>query len=264
MASAARMAAVERGRDPRGYPIFAFGGAGPVHAYGVARILRSREVVVPAAAGVASAGGLLSAPLAFDFVQSLPARLDALQWSVVRDLYSRLHAAGRAILLAANVPEHEIQVVRSADMRYIGQGYEITVPLPEGDIDPSMAPGLQAAFDATYTRLYGRTLRGVPIEVINWRATIAGATPALRPFALNDAARAAGGVAAAQKSTRKAYFAEAQGYIDTPVYDRYALRVRDSLCGPAIIEERESTTIVGPHTSVAVDPALNLVLRLAD
>jgi N-methylhydantoinase A len=267
MANAARMAAVERGRDPRGYPIFAFGGAGPVHAYGVARILHSREVVVPAGAGVASAGGLLSAPLSFDFVQSLPGRIDTMQWPSVRDLYENLAASGREILSAAGVPPEQVRIIRSADMRYVGQGYEITVMLPEGPIADAIAPLLRQAFEATYTQLYGRTLQGVPIEIVNWRATVTGPTPELRPFAITDASatRSSGsGAASAKKGTRPAYFSEAQAYIDTPVYDRYGLRPHDSLSGPAIIEERESTTIIGPGAKVSMDESLNLVLTLSD
>ena len=265
MANAARMAAVERGRDPRGYPIFAFGGAGPVHAYGVARILHSREVVIPAGAGVASAGGLLSAPLSFDFVQSLPGRIESMQWNLVHDLYEDLAKSGREILSAAGVPAKDVRVIRSADMRYMGQGYEITVMLPDGDIEPGIAPRLQKAFEATYAQLYGRTLQGVPIEIVNWRATVTAPTPELRPFAVTDAGAtrsSSNGTSSAKKGTRKAYFAETQGFTDTPVYDRYALRPGDVLSGPAIVEERESTTIVGPGAKVSLDESLNLVLTL--
>jgi N-methylhydantoinase A len=264
MASAARMAAVERGRDPRGYPIFAFGGAGPVHAYGVARILHSREVVVPAGAGVASAGGLLSAPLSFDFVQSLPGRVDTMAWPTVHRLYEDLARSGREILAAAGVPAAASRVIRSADMRYVGQGYEITVTLPEGDIDVTMGPRLMAAFEATYAQLYGRTLQGVPVEIVNWRATVTGPTPELRPFAVTDASlgRQNGGAASARKGTRPAYFAQAKGFLETPVYDRYALRPHDALSGPAIVEERESTTIIGPGATLTLDESLNLVISL--
>ena len=267
MASAARMAAVERGRDPRGYPIFAFGGAGPVHAYGVGQILHSRTLVVPAGAGVASAGGLLSAPLAFDFVASLPGRVDSTQWPLVDDLYASLAQAGREILASAGVAADQVRLIRQADMRYTGQGYEITVTLPKGEIDAAMAARLMQAFEATYTQLYGRTLAGVPVEIVNWRSAVTGPAPALRPFALDEAlgARSSGGGAeAARKGARRAYFAEAHGYADTPVYDRYALRPGDGLTGPAIVEERESTTIVGPGATVSVDDALNLVLTLQE
>jgi N-methylhydantoinase A len=181
-------------------------------------------------------------------------------WSAVRDLYAELERAGRDILAAARVSAGDVRLIRQADMRYTGQGYEITVNVPAGPIDDTMAPRLRSAFEASYTQLYGRALQGVPVEILNWRATAGGPTPPLRPLIARRSN--VNGCASALKGTRCAYFVEAGGFVETSVYDRYALQPGDRLEGPAIIEERESTTVVGPATTVTVDDTLNLVLTL--
>ncbi|HBY46042.1 MAG TPA: methylhydantoinase, partial [Chloroflexi bacterium] len=134
MANAARIHAIERGKDPRAYPIFAFGGAGPVHAWRVSRILQSPRLIVPLGAGVTSTVGFLVAPLAFDFVRSWYGRLDALDWPRVNDLLAEMEEEGRRILGEADVAAADITVTRVADLRYAGQGHEISVPLPPGTL----------------------------------------------------------------------------------------------------------------------------------
>ena len=131
MASAARIHAIERGKDVGKFPIFAFGGAGPVHAYGVARILRSPRVIYPLGAGVMSTVGFLVAPLAFDFVRTLPGGLDELDWAAVARVVDAMEREGRA-LLGGTLPADRITFRRYADMRYRKQGYEIRVPVPAG------------------------------------------------------------------------------------------------------------------------------------
>lgn len=261
MASAARAAAVERGKDPRGYPVFAFGGAGPVHAYRVGKILGAREVVVPLGAGVASAMGLLCAPLAFEYVHSWVGRLDAMDWEKVRLLYGEMESAGREVLRGARVGDADIAIERSADMRYVGQGYETNVRIPQDRLDDTSSSPLLAAFNKTYAELYGRTLSGVPVEVVNWRCVVTGPRPRFqRVFAVGAGG---GGVAAsAVKGRRAAYFPESDGFVETPVYDRYKLGPGAAFAGPAIVEERESTTVVGPDATVRVDDFLNLILEL--
>lgn len=261
MASAARAAAVERGKDPRRYPVFAFGGAGPVHAYRVGRILRSPEVIVPLGAGVASAMGLLCAPLAFDYVHSWVSRLDKVDWDKVQALYDEMADSGREILKAANVAEADVQIERSADMRYVGQGYETNVRLPAGPLDASHASALFEAFIQTYAQLYGRALTGVPVEIVNLRCVVSGPTPKLARLETAQAEGRSADAAAALKGRRAAYFPEPDAFVQTPVYDRYRLGPGAVFPGPAIIEERESTTVVGPDATVRVDDVLNLVLE---
>jgi N-methylhydantoinase A len=155
MANAARIHLVEKGRDPRDYSLIAFGGAGPVHAYRVAERLKLKTLVCPLAAGVTSAFGMLTAPLAFDFVQSYVTALSDVDFDVLDRLYADLEARGRELLTAAGV-EGTISLSRSADMRYLHQGFEIRVPLPSGRLTAESLPALHNAFTTEYERLYKR------------------------------------------------------------------------------------------------------------
>ena len=261
MAGAARVHGIERGKDLRAYPLFAFGGAGPVHAWQVGRILKVPRVLVPFGAGAMSAYGLLAAPLAFDFVRTVPQRLDAANWQQITRLFGEMEAEGRRILRGAEVPDEAVGIRRTAEMHYTGQGHEVEVEVPEGALDPSSLAAITANFEAAYRTLYSRIPMGVPIEALNWRVVVSGPAPDITVSGAKPGAAAAGSAKPAPKGTRKAYFAEARGYVDTPVYDRYALTPGAALAGPAIVEERESTTVVGPGARVTVDARLTLVLE---
>jgi N-methylhydantoinase A len=260
MAAAARIHGIERGKDLRAYPLFAFGGAGPVHAWHVGRILRVPRVIVPFAAGAISAWGLLVAPLAFDFVRTAPQRLDGADWSRINALFVEMEEAGRDVLRAAGVAEPEVTVRRSAEMRYVGQGHEVEVRVPHGILGPSSVAEITDGFEAAYRALYSRTPMGVPIEALNWRLVVSGPAPRVS-MSGPDAGRASG--TRPIKTTRPAYFPEAGGYVETPVYDRYGLPPGMRFDGPAIIEERESTTVVGPGARISVDPRLTLIAEAA-
>src|SRR5579859_1490042 len=134
MANAARIHTLERGKDPHRFPVFAFGGAGPVHGYRIAKALGSPALIVPFGAGVMSAVGFLTAPLAFDFVRSWPGRLDALDWQKANALLGEMEAEGQALLEKSGVLTEHIHHQRVADMRYVGQGHEIQVTLPTGQL----------------------------------------------------------------------------------------------------------------------------------
>src|SRR5262249_54770597 len=168
MANAARIHLVEKGRDPRDYNLIAFGGAGPVHAYRVAERLKLKTLVCPLAAGVTSAFGMLTAPLAFDFVQSYVTSLSDLDFAVLERLYADMEERGRHLLAAAGV-EGEVTLTRSADMRYLHQGFEIRVSLPAKQFTVDDLPALRHTFAEEYERLYKRLNPGVEIEVVNWR-----------------------------------------------------------------------------------------------
>lgn len=260
MASAARVHALERGKDPRGLPVFAFGGAGPVHGYRVAQALGAPELIAPFGAGVISAAGFLTAPLAFDFVRSAPGRLDALDLARANALLGEMADEGRALLAEAGVPAEAIGFARAAEMRYVGQGHEIRVPLPAGTITSESLPLLRASFEAEYQRLYGRLGPPVPLEVITWRVVASAPPPGL---ALALQGSPTGDAEAARKGERAAYFPEAGGMAATPVYDRYRLGPGACFSGPAIVEERESTLIVGPGARCRVDAGWNLIVQLS-
>jgi N-methylhydantoinase A len=257
MANAARAHLGERGKDPRRMPLFAFGGAGPVHAYRVAEILRLPSVIAPLGAGLGSTFGLLTAPLAFDFVRSAYSRLDAVDWSVANQGLVDMAAEGRAILQRSGVAAVDVRYERSADMRYIGQGHEVPVQLPPGQLATADIAQLQCAFERAYARLYGRQGPDVPLEIINWRLVASGPAPDIDfRLAMDTVPHTT-----PRKGTRRAFFPECGGYVDAAVYDRYALQPSASFRGPAIVEERESTLIIGVNGRARVDQHLNIIVE---
>jgi N-methylhydantoinase A len=260
MASAARIHALERGKDPRTLPVFAFGGAGPVHGFRVAAALGSPSLIAPFGAGVMSAVGFLSAPLAFDFVRSFPGRLGDLDWKRVNTLFTNMEAEGEQVLGESGVAAEAITFHRIAEMRYVGQGHEIRVALPAGNLGPDLVPRLQKDYEAEYARLYGRLGPPVAVEVITWRVVATGPRPEMTALAGGGGSTDA---EAACKGTRRAWMPELGGMTDVKVYDRYKLAPGAAFPGPAIIEERESTLIIGANADCRVDANWNLVAELA-
>jgi N-methylhydantoinase A len=259
MASAARIHAIERGEDARLYPMFAFGGAGPVHAYGVAEILRSPEVIVPFGAGVGSTIGFLVAPIAFDFVRTVVGRLESLDWSDIERKFAEMLAEGTDMVVAAGADPAQVTAQRSAEMRYVGQGHQVRVDLPDGELSAATIPALIEAFERTYQRLYGRVAEGNPIEAINWRVIVSAAAPDL---ALESFGKHAVDGANPLRGERRVYIPATGDYETVPVYDRYALHRTFRATGPMIIEERESTIVVGPGATVSVDAFASIVIEL--
>ena len=261
MANAARVHTLERGKDPHRFPVFAFGGAGPVHGYRIAKALGSPALIAPFGAGVMSAIGFLTAPLAFDFVRSWPGRLDAIDWQKANALLGEMEAEGSALLEQSGVSPTQIWHQRAADIRYVGQGHEIQVPFPGGRLDSESIPGIVRSFEETYRRLYERLSESVPLEIINWRVISSSPAPQVR---LRATGVEQATTSTARNGTRRAYFPELGGYVDTPVYDRYGLSPGTGFDGPAIVEERESTVIVGPDCRFRIDEQLNLIVELED
>jgi N-methylhydantoinase A len=258
MAGAARAHELERGRDPHALPMFAFGGAGPVHAYGIAQALGAPRLIVPLGAGIMSTLGFLSAPVVFDFVRPWRSELANMDWQHGCELLHAMEQEGRELLLASRVLAEQIEVSASIDMRYVGQGYEIQVALASGfSGQEAEVAALEAAFDAEYRRLYGRAGPPVPLEAMNWRVTVSGPRPKLR---LRVSEPSPG--AQVEKGRRRAYFPETGGYVEVPVLDRYAMRQGYAFTGPAIVEERESTAIVGAGARCRVDEHWNLAVEL--
>jgi N-methylhydantoinase A len=254
MASAARIHAIERGRTISQFPMFAFGGAGPVHAYGVARVLKLPKIIYPFGAGVMSAVGFLTAPLAFDFVRSSPERLEQLDWADVNRALADMEDKGKE-RLSYSLGNTQVSLRRWADMRYRKQGFDIRVPIPAGNLGPGSIAEITASFERVYTELYGHTVPNTPIDVMSWRVVVAGPKPNFS-LPVNT-----GKSDSAQKGSRKIYVPDA-GLIDVPVYDRYRLGAGGCLQGPAIIEERESTVVINGPAGISVDRNRNLIVDL--
>ena len=264
MVSAARVHIAERGRDPRRYVLLATGGAGPVHAWYLAARLGIERVVCPPSAGVASAVGLLLAPARADRVATVAEPLAALDWTQFEATYGRLEEECRAVLAHTGLDPRAAEIVRSADLRFRGQDFELVVELLPGPYAPGSAAGIADAFRREYERVYSRVPPGVDIEVVSVRVA---ARTGGEGRAAADGRGVTPGAASreARKGTRPAYFPEGGGPVETPVYDRYALRPGDRFPGPAIVEERESTAVVGPGGWFEIDAEANLVMiRSAD
>ena len=259
MATAARMHAAEQGVDIRGSALVAFGGAGPVHAYRVAKLLGVPRVVCPLGAGVMSSIGMLVAPKSFDSVQSYISRLDSVDWDHVSSIYEVMESSAVELLTAAGVGAGDIGMERSADMRYVGQGFEIVVSVPGGRLGPGLEEELASTFSETYEALFGRTLTDVPVETITWR--LSASEPPPRPD-IRFSAAGSGAYPGGVKGERQVLLTEEGRYVDCPVFDRYGLEPGAAVDGPAIVEERESTVFVGPDARCTIDDHLNLVMSL--
>ncbi len=261
MAGAARIHAIEKGEDSRLFPLFAFGGAGPVHAYRVAEILRSPEIIVPFAAGVGSTIGFLVAPIAFDYVRTFVGRIDTMDWSTVNIRYREMIDEGVSTLKSAGATADQIVVNRYAEMRYVGQGHQVRVPVPNKELSNQSVSGLVQAFELSYARLYGRVATGNPIEAINWRVIVEAPTPNL-PLEGFGTLLDQSSESVQETRSRQAYIPEIGMFAEVPVYDRYQLGRGFHAIGPMIIEERESTVVVGPNASVSIDNYANIVVSM--
>jgi N-methylhydantoinase A len=249
MAAAAKTHIAEKGGNPNVVSVAAFGGAGPVHAYGLAKKLGAPKLIVPPNAGVGSALGFFTAPRAFDLVRSHKVALAEADFGEIEEIFRGLEAEG-ARTLQQSGSASEVLYERSVDMRFVGQGSETNVALPETDVTGLAPETVRSRFDGIYKKLYGRTYPESPVEFINFKVR------AKLPERLLELPRAAGGTSRledAVKGTRKAFSGIAREFIPYTVYDRYTLFPGASFEGPAIIEERESTLIVGEDASVSVD-----------
>ena len=259
MATAARMHAAEQGLDIRGSALVAFGGAGPIHAYRVAKLLGLNRVICPLGAGVMSSIGMLVAPKSFASVQSYISQLDSVDWDHVNGIFQTMESAAIELITAAGVEAADIKIERSADMRYVGQGFEIVVPVPNDKLGPDLLEALAAAFSSTYESLFGRILSDVPVETITWR--MSASEPPPRPdirFLTSESRTPTEWV----KGERPVFLTEEGRFVDCPVFDRYGLEPGATVNGPAIVEERESTVFVGPDARCTIDEHLNLVMSL--
>lgn len=259
MAGAARVHISERGRDPRRYTLIPTGGAGPVHAFYVARKLGLKTLICPPAAGVASALGMLMAPARVDKALTRIEQLDSADWSALEIAYQALERQALDVIEETGLSGATASIQRLADLRYVGQGFELVVGLPNGPYSAESRPAIVEAFDHAYIESFARKPPAGAVEVVNLRVSVRARTTdddvVLRGFAKGSGEL---------KGLRPVYFPEYGEHRDTPVYDRYTMPTGMQLVGPAIIEERESTLVVGPGGRLNVDASGNLVVTLPD
>jgi N-methylhydantoinase A len=257
MANAARVHILEKGLDPRHYSMIAFGGAGPVHAFNVARLIGCPKMLIPVGAGVASALGFLVSPVASEEMTSYITHLNSANWQHINHFLSEMEAKGFDFLTRAYIPRSEATVTRVADMRYAGQGHEITVTIPNGILSEESVVEIERRFKTEYELRYQRSIENVPMEAVTWRVVVSGKSPEIEP---SQSVQNRG--TEFFKGRRQVWFPNQKTAIDTPVYDRYALPVGQVFEGPAIIEEMESTTVVGLDSTFLVDVHRNILVTL--
>jgi N-methylhydantoinase A len=257
MANAARVHILEKGYDPRFYSMLAFGGAGPVHAFQTARLLNSPQLIIPVGAGVVSALGFLVSPIASESIRSYVSPLELIDWTKVNHLMDEMEQEGFTFLEKANVPVSEGKVTRIADMRYSGQGHEISVKIPNGKLSEASLAEIEANFIKEYELRYGRTVPDVSMEAVTWRVEVAGKSPEIIP---NQVISTQG--ENALKGTRKVFLMGEKSYENIPVYSRYLLKPNDTFDGPCVIEEMESTVIIGKNSKIKMDSYKNIVIDL--
>jgi N-methylhydantoinase A len=257
VAGAFRTHASERGIDSRACAMIAFGGSGPLHAVRVARKLRIKKIVLPPAAGVMSAFGMLVSPLSFEAVRSHLVELSVLTREIWDAQMRVLRKEVLDVLLAADVAERDITFNCVLDMRYQGQGYEIKVSL---DLTANEAPldQLQAGFEKQYAKQFGLILKDRSIEIASWRLEASGPSPARGFFRINSYVPGE----AKPKGTRMAYEPDVGDFVSHAVYDRYSLPPGARFNGPALVEELESTTVIGSAAIATVDAHFNLVVEI--
>ncbi len=250
MAAAAKTHIAEKGGNPRLVTIVAFGGAGPVHAYGLAKKLGAPRLLVPPNAGVGSAMGFFTAPRAFDLLRSHKVSLTEVVFDEIEHLFQGLEADS-AKILKKEAGDEVLHFERSLDMRFIGQGSEINVPLPAGDLTRLEKAKVRQLFDEAYEKLYGRTYPDSEVEFINFkvRASLPERLLQLPKIQGSNKQTLDGAV----KGQRSAYSPLAREFIPYTVYDRYQLFPGARFSGPAIIEEKESTLIVGEDARISTD-----------
>jgi N-methylhydantoinase A len=254
MADEIRLVSIQRGYDPRQFGLVALGGAGPIHGGRLAAEMGIPHMIVPPVPGVLSALGLLAANVEHDHAETvaLPAaRATAAQ---LVEVFHRLEGYVAERMLADRVPPGEAQTLRSADVRYVGQGYTLEIEFPD-ELDGDAIEAVAAAFHEAHARVYGHAKPGAGVELVNLRVVQSWALPELR---LETGAADEHG----EISSRQVYFEEAGGFVDTPVYPRSQLVVGQDCVGPAIVEQRDTTLVVYPGQQACLDASGNIVVTV--
>ncbi|CAN7440316.1 hydantoinase/oxoprolinase family protein [Bosea sp. LjRoot9] len=258
MAKAIRVVSVQRGHDPRDYALVAFGGAGPLHAARLARELEMKRIVVPRNPGIGCALGLLLTDLRANFATTRLATLGDGLVGAMTEAYAGLVAQGEHWFAEEKVAPSDRKLRRTADLRYQGQNYELSIDVPEGPISSATIAALADGFAEAHKRLYGFVAEGEAVQLVTYRVEAIGFVPKaeFRPQA--DAGPESGH---AIIGSREVWFPEAGGFVACKIYDRDKLKSGNVIAGPAIIEQMDSTTVLLPGMIATVEPYLNLILE---
>ena len=259
MADSAKAYAMEKGVDLTQCGMVVLGGAGPVHAYGIALKLKINKIICPPRAGVLSALGFLVAPASYELSRSYVTVLKELNIDLVNTIYREMEVEGTRTLEKVGVLPKDIIFTRIVGARYLGQGYEIEIPVPGDELTNESLETIRQSFNKEYLRIYNRLNEGMEIEFIDWRVLASGPKPALNLGGNpSDDSREN----APHKGYRDIFFSEAGGYTKASVYDRYGLKAETIIKGPAVVEEKESTLVIGPQGRAEVDVWGNIIVTI--
>ena len=247
MIEALRLISVQRGFDPREFVLVAFGGAGPVHANAIGHELNIPEVIAPLSPGVSSALGLLLADIKHDFVRTYIKRTSQADLEFVNQAFIEFERQGRDVLAREGISEERQSFSREVDMRYAGQSFELKIPAPAGKIDLEHLAFLEDAFHKSHERAYGHCAPGEPVQIVNLRVTAQGKIARPKMKRLNGSSETP------LKGYRDVCFQPKDGYVPTPIYDRYKLAKGTKIDGPAVVEEFDSTVVIHPGHKAKVD-----------
>lgn len=260
MARAIRVISVQRGHDPRDYTLVAFGGAGPLHAARLAKELDISRILVPLTPGILCATGLLLTDLRADFASTRLAVLGEDSLPLMREAFAGLETQARAWFGTEGIAPEAQRLKRTVDMRYAGQNYELSIPLPEGEIGSATLEALAEGFAAAHRQRYGFVAEGETVQLVTYRVE---ATGVVRKAAFQPQPEEGPDASAARIGEREVWMPEAGGWTPCPIYDRAKLRPGNIVQGPAIIEQMDTTTVVLPAMAARVEPYLNLILEAA-
>jgi N-methylhydantoinase A len=258
MAGAIRAISIERGYDPRDFVLLACGGAGPLHAGRLAELLEMPTVLIPRYSGVLSTLGLLHSDIKNDYVRTVLQRHNAFDLTALNAAFSDLATQARAWLSAEGIAPAAQRLERFADLRYANQGYELTVPVPDGLCTEATLAQTLASFHQEHQRLYTYASPELPVELVNLRVSASG--PA-RPWRFQPLP-GANGTSPPAPVTRAVYFPTAGGFVECAVYDYATLSAGASLTGPAIITQDLSTIVVQPQHQVRLDSYGNIIMTI--
>lgn len=254
MANAARIHSVEHGANLSEYTMIAFGGAGPLHALQLAQKLNIGRIIVPQNSSVGSAVGFLWAPIAYEVVRSCYMTTQRFDSETANMLLADLHAEAFEVV-CKDAGQSNVKVKRSAYMRYVGQGHEIEVPLPEGELSAEDSAAIQSSYEFHYQRLFGRTIPQRDIEFLSWSVEVSG------PGQIDEGTLVTLEMQPVEASAlRSAYCPRLKAMIEYPVYERSKLVPGNCFTGPALVLEAQTTTYVPSAFEVQVDKRMNLVI----
>ena len=257
MAGAIRMVSVGRGHDPRDFALFAFGGAGPLHASALARELGLPTVLVPARPGITNALGCVVADLRHDFVNTINQPVALLDEAAMRAVLERHREEGAALIAKEAVTPETIRTIHSADMQFVGQTHILNVELPSPDVDRAT---LQKLFEEAYFARFRVELPEIRASLVNLNTSVIGARAAVDLSRLIDPAGRAATLAGALRETRPVWFDGA--WQDTPVYLREKLPLDATVAGPVILEQMDATTVLEPGDRARSDADGNIIVEV--